>query len=45
MISQFLRTFRFQPVEQGKIGTWAVTGGVAHWDNMWLSLERRAPVV
>jgi len=41
---QFLRTFKWQPVEEGHTGTWSVCSGAGAWKNIVLSLERRAPV-
>lgn len=43
-VAQFLRSFRFEPVKGEKPSTFVVKGGIAFWKNIWLTIERRAPV-
>ena len=42
---QFFRTFRPAMVDPEKPGTYLVKGGVSYFTDMWMTIERRAPVV
>lgn len=42
---QFFRTFRPTIIDKEKPGAFVVKGGVGFWKDMWITIERRAPVV
>ncbi|KAJ9662012.1 hypothetical protein H2201_006301 [Coniosporium apollinis] len=42
---QFLRTFKPEFTNKERPGVYVVKGGVSFWTDMWMTIERRAPVV
>ena len=44
-VYQLLRTFRLEMLNTDKPTKYVVQGGIAHWEDLWLRIERRAGVV
>ena len=45
IVLQFFRNFRPEMSQEGRRGEFMVKGGVGFWKEMWMRLERRAPIM